>query len=213
MKYKHIIWDWNGTLVDDCKLCLDSFNISLKKRSLSSIDYQKYRSIFTFPIINVYKKAGFSFENESYEKISGEFVSFYENNFHKVKLHNQVRESLERIISKGLSQSILSAGRQDLLNNWLKSYDISEYFFKIVGVQDQYASGKLDQGLSLKKDLSFNDNEILLIGDTLHDHEVAESLNIDCILIDHGHVSTNRLERTGRIVTSSILGVLNSINI
>ena len=77
MKYKHIIWDWNGTLLDDCKVCVKSFNRSLKKRNRRPISLDKYRSIFTFPVIDAYKKVGFDFKKESFSKVSNEFVEFY----------------------------------------------------------------------------------------------------------------------------------------
>ena len=48
--YQHIIWDWNGTLLNDVKLCADIMNNLLKTRSLPTITLEKYREIFTFPV-------------------------------------------------------------------------------------------------------------------------------------------------------------------
>ena len=50
-----------------------------------------------------------------------------------------------------------------------------------------------------------------MVGDTLHDSEVAEAMNIDCLLVDHGHISRERLEKTGRKVISNLNQVLNSL--
>lgn len=212
MKYKHIIWDWNGTLLDDCMICVHSFNRSLINHGLSKISYEDYRSIFTFPVIKSYERIGFNFEIESFQKISEEYVRFYEKNFKNILLHDHVKESLKTVNSLGSSQSILSAGNQDLLNNWLKIHDISQYFLHIIGVENHYANGKIKQGLRLKEKLQFEKNEIVLIGDTIHDSEVAEELSVDCILVDHGHVNKERLVKTGRIVRSSIRSVLELIN-
>ena len=128
MKYKHIIWDWNGTLLDDCDLCLQSFNISLKKRDLNQITKKKYRESFTFPVSEVYEKVGFNFVLEPYEVVSNEFVNFYEEHFYKVKLHTRVEECLSKVLSNQVSQSILSAGKQDLLDNWIKRHNLQSYF-------------------------------------------------------------------------------------
>jgi len=193
-------------------ICVQSFNRSLLNHGLSEISYEDYRSIFTFPVIKSYERIGFNFEIESFQKISDEYVKFYEKNFNNILLHDYVEESLKSVISLGSSQSILSAGNQNLLNNWLKTHDISQYFLHIVGVENHYAKGKIKQGLKLKEDLKFKNNEIVLIGDTIHDSEVAEEMGVDCILVDHGHVNTNRLVKTGRIVQSSIRSVLELIN-
>ena len=66
--------------------------------------------------------------------------------------------------------------------------------------------------MRLKENLEFKNNEIVLVGDTIHDSEVAEEMGVDCILVDHGHVNTQRLIKTGRIVQSSIRSVLELIN-
>ena len=41
--------------------------------------------------------------------------------------------------------------------------------------------------------------------------DVAEELNIDCILIDHGHVNNKRLKKTGRAVVSNLMDVISYI--
>jgi phosphoglycolate phosphatase len=149
---------------------------------------------------------------ESFQKISDEYVKFYEKNFKNLLLHDHVEEILKSVNLLGSSQSILSAGNQGLLNNWLKSHDISQYFLHIIGVENHYANGKIKQGLRLKENLEFKNNEIVLVGDTIHDSEVAEEMGVDCILVDHGHVNTQRLIKTGRAVQSSIRSVLELIN-
>ena len=193
-------------------ICVESFNRSLLNHGLSEISYEDYRSIFTFPVIKSYERLGFNFEMESFQKISDEYVKFYEKNFKNLLLHDHVEEILKSVNLLGSSQSILSAGNQELLNNWLKSHDISQYFLHIIGVENHYAHGKIKQGLRLKENLEFKNNEIVLVGDTIHDSEVAEEMGIDCILVDHGHVNTQRLIKTGRIVQSSIRSVLELIN-
>ena len=48
MRYKHIIWDWNGTLLDDRWLCVEGINQALVKRDLNPISENKYREILPF---------------------------------------------------------------------------------------------------------------------------------------------------------------------
>ena len=47
---KHIVWDWNGTLVNDAWLFVELMNEELKQRNLSLIDIEKYKEHFTFPV-------------------------------------------------------------------------------------------------------------------------------------------------------------------
>ena len=107
MKYKHIIWDWNGTLLNDTWLCVEGINNSLEKRSLDTITEKIYKKVFSFPVKDYYERLGFDFKKEPFEVAGDEFVEYYGKFFHKVKLHDQVDSVLESISNAGLSQSIL----------------------------------------------------------------------------------------------------------
>ena len=65
MKYQHIIWDWNGTLLNDAWLFVDIMNGVLSNRKLPLITVDDYRKLFCFPVKDYYKKLGFDLENES----------------------------------------------------------------------------------------------------------------------------------------------------
>ncbi len=207
MIYKHIIWDWNGTLLDDKEICVKSINNILIKRNLPSLTLDTYSILFTFPVKNFYEKLGLDFKIHSLAKISHEFIQFYNNNFKTLKLHKNTFKILKKIKRSGINQSVLSAAMQTMLDKWIASYKITNFFVKVSGVDNQYAHGKIELGHKHIKNLSFDKKEILMIGDTLHDSEVAEELKIDCILIDHGHVNRSRLKKTGRKVVSNFMEI------
>ena len=211
MRYKHIIWDWNGTLLDDRWLCVEGINQALIKRDLPIISEHQYRKIFTFPVKEYYKKLGFDFDNEPFEVAGDEFVDYYGKNFHKAKLQKGSRTLLSEIQSKSISQSILSAAMENYLKSWIYAHKLEIYFSEIVGIDNQYAGGKIQEGIKLINKLPFKSEDIALIGDTNHDSDVAEELNVNCILIDHGHVDSKRLKKTGRTVISNLMDIINHI--
>ena len=52
---KHVIWDWNGTLVDDAWLFVELMNDELHKRNLTKINVNDYKNHFTFPVKKYYE--------------------------------------------------------------------------------------------------------------------------------------------------------------
>ena len=204
MKYKHIIWDWNGTLLDDTWLCVEGINNSLKKRSLQTITKEIYRKVFSFPVEDYYERLGFDFKKEPFEVAGDEFVAYYAKSFHKVKLHNDVSEVLESLDDTGFSQSILSAGKQEYLNQWVQVHGLSEFFTIIRGIDNQYARGKIELGVSYINELPYEKKDVIMIGDTVHDSDVANAMKIDCLLINHGHMGDEKLKSTGRKVFSNM---------
>ena len=99
MKYKHIIWDWNGTLLDARWLCVEGINNALDKRGLKTINEQMYKDIFSFPVKDYYQKLGFDFSVEPFEIAGDEFVLYYEKHFNRTKLHSQCRSIIKNIFA------------------------------------------------------------------------------------------------------------------
>jgi len=72
-------------------------------------------------------------------------------------------------------------------------FQLLPYINKIIGLDNNFAFGKIENGKNYLKELTCEPSEIILVGDTLHDAEVAEAMGVDCILISHGHQNHQRL--------------------
>ncbi len=192
-KISSIIWDWNGTLLDDIDLCISAMNILLKKRKLPKLTKDYYQKVFTFPVIDYYKKLGFDFMNESFEIPAHEFINEYQQNFHLTKLQPDAVEILEFFKKNGIKQFILSAMEQRSLEKTVNSFNIGEYFDELAGIKDHFAYSKVEFGKRLIEKNRLNLIETCLIGDSTHDYEVANDLGIKCILITNGHMPKERL--------------------
>ncbi len=192
-KYKHVIWDWNGTLFDDVELCANIMNQLLKEADLPKISVTDYRDVFTFPVIDYYKALGHDVGPENWEKISHQFISEYEKNKYEYTIYKDAEEVLKKIQSFGISQSVLSAYKQETLDELIGHFNLNKFFIRLVGLDNIYAAGKLENGLKWIKELGFKDGEVLLVGDTLHDCEVAEAIGADAVLLSLGHQSKEKL--------------------
>ena len=93
------------------------------------------------------------------------------------------------ITEAGITQSILSAQNQDLLNKAVEYYNIRHLFTGINGLSDHYAHSKVEIGMNWLSQLDYKPQEVVMIGDTAHDLEVAQAMGTDCILISFGHNS------------------------
>ncbi|MEC7274301.1 MAG: HAD family hydrolase [Verrucomicrobiota bacterium] len=205
MGYKHVIWDWNGTLVDDTWLCVDVLNELLKRRGRRPISEIEYREHFEFPVIKFYEYLGLETDENNYEQTSREFITDYESRWlEQCALHQDACDVLQAISAKGLTQSVLSAARQETLQLGIDHYGIGSHFMGLVGTDNIHAEGKISRGLYWVEQLPWSPKQIVLIGDTLHDLEVAQAIGSDCILLAHGHHTAQRLTSTGKRVVHSL---------
>lgn len=57
MKLQYILWDWNGTLLDDVQIALDTNNEIFPQFGLPPLGtLEDYLRVFDFPIRDYYKK-------------------------------------------------------------------------------------------------------------------------------------------------------------
>jgi phosphoglycolate phosphatase len=201
---KAIIWDWNGTLLDDLDICINGINTYLKERNLNLMTRDTYREVFDFPIKNYYTKIGFDFEKENFEKLSVKFLKTYFENFNKTRLVENAPEVLAQLQTAGFKHYILSAMGQTDLENSVSVFGIESFFESIQGAGDILAKGKLEYGKILFKKEKLQAEHTFLIGDTLHDKEVADKLGVSCILVSAGHQTNKRLAVNNNIVVNNL---------
>jgi len=193
--YDWIIWDWNGTLLDDVELALEVANGMLARRGLPVMDLERYRAIFDFPVERYYRAAGFDFDREPFHVLAGEFISEYNRRVGEAALHGEVPAVLSRINEAGLSQAVLSASRQQSLEEAVARFGVEEHFAALQGLPDHFAVSKTEVGRRLVRRLGLSGERTVMVGDTTHDAEVASEMGVRCVLIAGGHQSAERLER------------------
>ncbi len=194
---KAIIWDWNGTLLDDLDICIHAMNRMLDARNYPLLSTNRYKEIFTFPVQEYYVKAGFDFDKDDWETVAMEFIDNYREEIPGAKLHQEVKEVLEFFKKQGKRQFILSAMHQDFLMETISARLDPAIFEAIAGLNDHYAATKVENAHLLVKEIGLPKDQIVMIGDTIHDFEVAEEAGIGCILVANGHQSVKRLQMTG----------------
>lgn len=210
--YKHIMWDWNGTLLNDSWMAVMVINETLAKRNMPIIDHDHYQQVFGFPVIDYYRRLGFDFVDESFEVVGTEFINGYESHKFEVVLHSGVREVLGTLTDRGVSHSILSAYKQNTLDELVAHFGLTERFIRIVGLDNHFAESKVSRGVEWMAELGLAPSEVLFVGDTEHDHEVARAIGVDCILVAGGHQTRETLLGTGATVVDSIGEILKIEN-
>lgn len=203
MKYTHVIWDFNGTILDDVDVCIDSVNVLLSARSMPLITSREYYcSIHSFPVTAYYERLGFDFSKESYDALAVEWVDQYLSRVPQAKLHKGALEMLEYMRQIGLGRVLLSATEEDMLKRQATELGIDRCFDEICGMDNIYAHGK--KSLAQKWRAEHPNAVALFVGDTDHDLEVAQAIGADCVLFSGGHQSRERLLPAGYPVINQL---------
>lgn len=213
---KYILWDWNGTLLDDTQAALDTLNIMLARRGAKPISLEFFRDHFAFPCRPFYDMIGMHVEDDEWDALAKEYHDIYAEQ--PKALNAETIAALERVKAAGAKQSIISALRQDLLGEVTERMGVAKYMECVYGVDNLDGASKLDRALELMGHIApavGEQSDVVLIGDALHDKEVADALKVRCVLCGQGSHAAWRLRAvapTGDTLLEALELALHSFN-
>lgn len=206
-----IIWDWNGTLLNDVDLSYQCMNRLLDSHGLPKLhDVSQYREVFEFPVEKYYQTVGFDFNATPFSVLAHRYMDDYQDKSYKCLLYADVMDTLSRARKYGFYQAVLSASHKDNLMAQIQNLHLENEFDSIWGIEDIYATSKLDIAYEFKKTCDLHD-EIWLVGDSLHDYEVAKHIGAHCILVSSGHQSKSKLSSKCDLVVDHLIESLDII--
>ncbi len=197
MKYSHVIWDFNGTIVDDAPLGVEVFNELRGDCGLPPVTMEEYAENFKIPVRDFYEDTGFDFSKVDFRKLGEKFVRLYGARRFKCPLTPGFREAAAALSGAGVGQSALSAYENGLLHEALRHYGLDGLFSRIDGLDNIDAGSKKELGRRHAARLGAPAEKIVMVGDTPHDKEVADAIGAGCALVACGHASRRRLEKLG----------------
>jgi len=199
-----ILWDWNGTLLNDPPLACRLFNETITQYGAPHVTLERYREIYEHPLTLLYERAGIDYTQVSFETIANQWHEVYARQVHTASLHNYATELLGHFKTNQTPQHILSALPQHLLTEALESRELVSYFGKVSGLEGAHLSTKFESGRQLVSDLKLVPEQTLLIGDSSHDAEVARELGLSCLLVADGAESKVRLLKNNYLVLENL---------
>ncbi len=196
----YVLWDWNGTLLDDTNAALGTLNQMLARRGKPPITMAFYRDNFGFPVKPFYATIGFALADEDWDAIAREYHETYSRQ--PKGLNRDARAALDLIRRVDGRQSIISALRQDLLDRDTAACGIRDAMEFVVGTDNLDGGSKVSRARELidriRRAHPTDAFAFTLIGDSLHDREVADALGVGCVLCAQGSHAEWRLRKAAR---------------
>lgn len=186
MRFDRVIWDFNGTILDDVETGVISADRLLAAHGLPQLKTrEKYLSVFGFPIIDYYRRIGFDFDKTPFSVLANEWVEIYLDEVKNAPLRDGIRDVITAFRNSGLKQTVLSMTEASMLDYQLDLLGVKELFDEICGLDDIYAKSKLSLAAKWRDD--HKNESAVFIGDTSHDAKSAEIIGAECILLSGGH--------------------------
>ena len=200
---RHIIWDFNGTLLCDAQLSVDTDNYVFDALGLPRITIDDYRQHMTMPVRDFYTALGVDLKRYPYETISRLWLDRFNRYAVDAGLVPGVLDVVRALHDAGIGQSVLSASYEPSLLHQCEHLGLVPYMRAINGLHDESAEPKTEIGRRQLRTLGLDPAHTVLVGDMEADAALARALGTACVLVPWGHNSRERLMKTGFPVVES----------
>lgn len=208
---KLVLFDYNGTLLDDTHLSVEANNYACLAYYRPAISFEMYRAWYQMPVATFMARAGVQISEQDRQEIADRFYWYYDTYFSLARLFPGVEEMLGNLRSRGIRSAILSSHLQDGLEKELNHFGLTEHFVAISGSEGRYPLPKIERGRELLQRFGVSPDDVLMVGDTCADAEVARELGTKCILIPNGSQSESRVRALGYPVIDNITDLIETL--
>ncbi|MGY8684052.1 HAD family hydrolase [Bradyrhizobium sp. UFLA05-153] len=194
-----LVFDWNGTLLDDADALLQTTNAILKRFGRATIDMNTFRDHCDVPLSIFYRNLGMSESEVAATDRDGSaiFHDAYEPLASNVNLREGARTMLEIAREQAASSIIVSNHIVDPLRSQLQRLGINDYFDEVLAFESRATQYKsMSKGERLRLYMQENDLKppaTFIIGDMPVEANIARDLGLISIAITGGFVSESRL--------------------
>lgn len=206
MTSKHVVWDWNGTLLDDLPVVVEAVNLSMARLGMPPIDEDGYRDHFTRPVRAFYDSIfARPVTDEEWEKLNDGFHIEYFARVSGAGLTVDTLDALDAAGELGWGQSLLSMSPQDWLERVVSSKGVAERFVLIDGLSGPTGGVKAQHMEEHVQALDIHPQRVVVIGDTPDDAVAARHVGAGVVLYDGGSHHLPHLEGMGAPVAHSLV--------
>lgn len=205
-KYKLLIFDWDGTLVDSRHAVINSIQVAAKKLGC------KPPSADSISIV-----CGLTLRDMADELVPGvdyeKFADCYHENYarcHGASLFCDVLPALKDLYAKGYLMAIATNKVRSSLMELLKTLKLENFFMTMRCGDDRFIKPNPAVILSILEELSVEPSETLIIGDSVCDMLVAQGAGVGAIAVAYG--ANTKHEALQELLVLKPKGSINSFS-
>ena len=200
----HLVWDWNGTLLDDLELVVSATNAALASVGGPQVTVEEHRHDFRRPISAYYAHVlGRPVDAAEFARLDDVFHTAYRAGVADCLL---ALDALDAMGAWTGTQSLLSMFFHHELLDAVTRRGLATRLSRVDGLRDQVGGGPKAPHLRAHlTGLGLSGADVVLIGDSIDDAEAAVEVGARVVLYEGGFTHPRHLRATGHPVAPTLL--------
>lgn len=209
-----MVWDWNGTLLNDNHAVLAAVNEVCAGFGRPELSWGDWQAAYARPMQVSYEQIlQRTLDDEEWARVDKLYHERYDALLHTCELADGTLDVLRQCIESGRTQSLLSMWFHGRLTPTVEQYGLTSYFTRIDGLPGDVGGGsKADSLIRHLEAQQLDPATVVLIGDVVDDGQAAQAAGTQCILVSTGAMTRSALEATGAPVTESITEAIRQLS-
>ena len=204
MARTHLVWDWNGTLLDDLSLVVSATNHAFAAVGGREVYTDEHRARFRRPVAEFYAEVlERAVDDEEFGRLDRIFHDAYRMGLLDCRL---AADALDAVRAWTGTQSLLSMWFHSELVPAVETYGLAGIFARVDGLRAELGghlkAGHLAEHLA---GLELDGEQVVLIGDSLDDAAAADAVGGKIVLYTGGFTDPSRLRASGRPVADTLV--------
>lgn len=206
MDRKHLVWDWNGTLLDDLPIVVEAVSRSIAMFGFAPITADDYRDHYTRPVRHFYDNLfGRVVADEEWLRLNATFHDVYFDLAGDAPLVPDAREALDLLDAAGWGQSLLSMSPQDWLTTIVDRLGLTERMALVDGLSEVTGGLKAPHMEGHLRLLGIDGGSVVVVGDTPDDVAAARHVGARAVLFHGGSHHMEVLEAEGVPIAETLV--------
>ncbi len=196
MKYRLLVFDWDGTILDSARIIAESIRLAARDVGLEVPTMEQASHVIGLGLHDALRHAVPGLRPES----TPEFVERYRQHFHAsehaMDLFPGMRELLAALSEERVLGIATGKSRRGL-DRALDATGLRPYFQASRCADETNPKPHPAMLLELMKELDYAAENVLMIGDTSHDLDMARAAGVDAVAVTYGAHAEHNLRSCG----------------
>ncbi|WP_410814440.1 HAD family hydrolase [Micromonospora sp. 067-2] len=199
----HLVWDWNGTLLNDLSLVVAATNAAFASIGGPTVTSDEHRVRFRRPIAEYYAEVlGQAVDDDEFGRLDRIFHDAYRSGLTTCELASDARTAMAAWPG---SQSLLSMWFHEELVPAVHTYGLTGHFSRVDGLRAVVGGDRKAESLRRHlAELGVEGTSAVLIGDSIDDADAALAVGGRVVLYTGGFTDPARLRASGHPVADTL---------
>ncbi|HZM82057.1 MAG TPA: HAD hydrolase-like protein [Candidatus Limnocylindrales bacterium] len=198
----HLVWDWNGTLLNDLDVVVTATNAAFASLGGPAVTAEEHRRDFRRPVSDYYAGVlGRPVSEAEFAELDAVFHHTYREALASVRLTMDARQAMTAWTG---TQSLLSMWFHEELVPAVDRFGLS--FLRVDGLRESRGGGYKAAHLKMHlAELGIDSSTVCLIGDSADDAHAAAAVGARCVLYTGGFTHPDNLRPCGVPMADTLL--------